>query len=74
MGGKSLPCRGQEAPQRALWVACHSAGPAVNIARETPGDAAHLATAQEMGEREIWTSDRHLLAAASHFGLEGRTA
>lgn len=36
-------------------------------------DAVHLGTAQESGEREVWTSDRHMLAAASHFGLTGRS-
>ena len=38
------------------------------------GDAVHLTTAQQLGEREIWTNDRHMLAAAPHFGLAGRTA
>jgi predicted nucleic acid-binding protein len=38
------------------------------------GDALHLTTAQDLGESEIWTSDRHLLAAAGHFGLIGRSA
>jgi predicted nucleic acid-binding protein len=38
------------------------------------GDAVHLTTAREAGESEIWTSDRHLLAAAPHFGLTGRKA
>jgi len=37
------------------------------------GDAVHLTTARESGERELWTSDRHLLRAARHFGLEGRS-
>ncbi len=37
------------------------------------GDAVHLTTAQELGEREIWTNDRHMLAAAPHFGLTGRS-
>jgi predicted nucleic acid-binding protein len=37
------------------------------------GDAVHLTTAQDLGEREIWTNDRHLLAAAPHFGLTGRS-
>jgi predicted nucleic acid-binding protein len=38
------------------------------------GDAVHLATALEIGELEVWSSDRHMLAAAPHFGLIGRTA
>jgi predicted nucleic acid-binding protein len=37
------------------------------------GDAVHLTTAQSLGEPEIWTNDRHLLAAAPHFGLAGRS-
>ncbi|HUK18434.1 MAG TPA: type II toxin-antitoxin system VapC family toxin [Bryobacteraceae bacterium] len=37
------------------------------------GDAIHLVCALESGEREIWTNDRHLLAAAAHFGLVART-
>jgi predicted nucleic acid-binding protein len=37
------------------------------------GDALHLIAAQDIGEREIWTSDRHMLAAAPHFGLAGRS-
>ena len=36
-------------------------------------DAVHLATAHEIGEREVWTNDRHMLAAASYFGLTGRS-
>jgi predicted nucleic acid-binding protein len=35
-------------------------------------DAVHLATAHEIGERDVWTNDRHMLAAAPHFGLTGR--
>ena len=38
------------------------------------GDAIHLATAADAGFTEIWSSDRHLLAAARHFGMEGRSA
>lgn len=38
------------------------------------GDASHTATALETGEAEIWTNDRHLLAAVAHFGLAGRSA
>ncbi|HLH17761.1 MAG TPA: type II toxin-antitoxin system VapC family toxin [Bryobacteraceae bacterium] len=37
------------------------------------GDAMHLTTASVYGESEIWTNDRHLLAAARHFNLTGRT-
>jgi predicted nucleic acid-binding protein len=36
-------------------------------------DAVHLATAYEIGESEVWTNDRHMLAAASYFGLTGRS-
>ena len=36
-------------------------------------DAVHLATAQEIGELDVWTNDRHMLAAASYFGLRGRS-
>jgi predicted nucleic acid-binding protein len=36
-------------------------------------DAVHLTTAKDMGEGEVWTNDRHMLAAASHFGLMGRS-
>lgn len=36
-------------------------------------DAVHLTTAQDLGEADLWTNDRHLLAAASHFGLIGRS-
>jgi predicted nucleic acid-binding protein len=37
------------------------------------GDAIHLVSAVEAGFNEIWTNDRHLLAAAAHFGLKGRS-
>jgi predicted nucleic acid-binding protein len=36
-------------------------------------DAVHLMTAREVGETEVWTSDRHMLAAAPHFGLTGKS-
>lgn len=36
-------------------------------------DAVHLTTAQDLGEREVWTNDRHMLAAAHCFGLIGRS-
>ena len=37
------------------------------------GDAVHLATAQEIGARDVWTSDHHMLHAASYFGVTGRS-
>jgi predicted nucleic acid-binding protein len=36
-------------------------------------DALHLVTAADTGFGEIWTNDRHMLAAAPHFELAGRT-
>jgi predicted nucleic acid-binding protein len=35
-------------------------------------DAIHIASALEENFHEIWTNDRHLLAAAAHVGLKGR--
>ncbi len=37
-------------------------------------DAVHLTTALDAGEPEVWTNDRHMLAAASYFGIDGRSA
>ena len=36
-------------------------------------DAVHLTTAQDAGERDVWTNDRHMLKAAAYFGLTGRS-
>jgi predicted nucleic acid-binding protein len=36
-------------------------------------DALHLVTAADSGFSEIWTNDRHMLTAAPHFGLAGRS-
>ncbi|MGA3095331.1 MAG: type II toxin-antitoxin system VapC family toxin [Bryobacteraceae bacterium] len=35
--------------------------------------AIHMAAALEAGEPEIWTNDRHLLAASAHCGIAGRS-
>ena len=37
------------------------------------GHAVHVASALEAGEPELWTNDRHLLAAAAHFGVTPRS-
>lgn len=36
-------------------------------------DALHLVSAADSGFGEILTNDRHMLAAAPHFGLAGRS-
>lgn len=36
-------------------------------------DAVHLSSALEIGERAVWTNDRHMLAAAGYFGLTGQS-
>lgn len=36
-------------------------------------DAVHLTTARDIGERDVWTSDRHMLGAGAYFGLRGRS-
>jgi predicted nucleic acid-binding protein len=37
------------------------------------GDATHLVSARSAGFSDIWTSDRHMLEAARHFRLTGRS-
>ena len=38
------------------------------------GDALHLASARHESFSEIWSNDRHILRAAPHFEIVGRTA
>lgn len=52
-----------EATTRALPPACYL----------RTFDALHLVTAADSGFSEVWTNDRHMLAAARHFGLAGRS-
>ena len=37
------------------------------------GDAIHLASARTAGFAEVWTNDHHMLEAAPHFGLRGKS-
>lgn len=37
------------------------------------GDAIHLISARQHGFHDVWTNDRHMLSAASQFGLRGRS-
>jgi len=37
------------------------------------GDAIHLVSARDAGFLEIWSNDRHLLAAAPSFGIRGKS-
>ncbi len=52
-----------EATTRALPASCYL----------RTFDALHLVTAADAGFTEVWTNDRHMLAAAPHFGLVGRS-
>src|SRR5580704_10921618 len=62
------------APVRITW---HLVFPLILAAPQglfvRSADAVHLTTAQEAGEREVWTNDRHMLAAAAYFGLSGQS-
>lgn len=52
-----------EAATRALQPSCYLRA----------FDALHLVTAADSGFVEVWTNDRHMLAAAPHFGLIARS-
>ena len=58
-----------EALLRKTTTLIRSLPPTVSIRAR---DAIHLASALDAGEPEIWTSDRHLLAAAVQVGIAGR--
>jgi len=60
--------------ERLLWEVSHTLRslPASLLVRA--GDAIHLAAAHDAGFTEVWTNDRHMLLAASYFGLKSRTA
>jgi len=36
-------------------------------------DALHLVTAADSGFAEVWTNDKHMIDAAAHFGVRGRS-
>ena len=59
--------------ERLLYKLEESLGQISQTVYVRAGAAAHLVTARESGFEEVWTSDRDLLAAAEHFGLEGRS-
>jgi len=43
------------------------------MAPSRAGNAIHLATVLEVGQPKMWTNHRHLLAAAPHIGIAGRS-
>jgi hypothetical protein len=53
-----------ESPLRKTAMLIRSPPPDVPL---RAGAAIHTATALDSGETEIWTNDRHLLAAVAHF-------
>ena len=53
----------------ATCAAFQNLPPAVHL---RAGDALHLTCAREHGFKEIYSSDKHLLAAAPQFGLAGQ--
>lgn len=70
--------------ERGIWDLIPLSGTlqrkAAALIRSLPGnvplrsrDAIHVASALDAGEAELWTNDRHLLAAAAQFGLAGRS-
>jgi predicted nucleic acid-binding protein len=66
---RNLIPAGDALPRRAVTL-IRGLPPSVPL---RAGDAIHLASALDAGEPEIWTHDRHLLAAAAQFGIAGRS-
>jgi predicted nucleic acid-binding protein len=58
---------------RLLWKMHDTARKLPSAVFVRAGDAIHLASARLAGFSEVWTNDRHMLAAASQFGLAGRS-
>jgi len=61
------------ASERLLWEVHRSVQTLPPGVFLRAADAIHLASARSAGFSELWTSDRQMLRAASHFGLTGRS-
>jgi predicted nucleic acid-binding protein len=81
---EDLAVRFREHVEQGVWTLIPVSQPLLwkmhETARKLPpgvfvraGDAIHLASARLAGFSEVWTNDRHMLAAASQFGLAGRS-
>jgi len=60
--------------ERLLWEVSRALRSLPEDVCVRAGDAIHLVSARQEGFTEVWTNDRHMLAAAVHFGLKGRNA
>lgn len=55
-----------------VQLACEKIAAASDMVFLRAADALHLASAVAQGFEEIYTHDRHMLAAAAAFGLQAR--